>query len=75
MIRLATEVLVRGVTAREVCDFMIECEDDRYHAWWPEGHFKVPHDETRTRHPRERRLFRRDCAEWVVSWIRSCACT
>ncbi len=40
MIRLATEVLVRGVTAIQVCEFMIECDDARYHAWWPEAHFK-----------------------------------
>jgi hypothetical protein len=40
MIRLTTNVLVPGVSAAEVCHFMIYCDDARYHGWWPEAHFR-----------------------------------
>ena len=38
MLTLVSEMTVAGITAREITDFMLECDDARYQAWWPGTH-------------------------------------
>lgn len=38
MLTLESEMTVPGLTGREVADFMLDCDDDRYRAWWPGTH-------------------------------------
>lgn len=38
MLTMQTEVDLRGPSAREVTDFMLECDDTAYAAWWPGTH-------------------------------------
>lgn len=38
MLVLESELTVAGLTAREVTDFMLDCDDARYQAWWPGTH-------------------------------------
>jgi hypothetical protein len=38
MIRLYTHVRVPGLNGREVTDFMLNCDDASYQAWWPGVH-------------------------------------
>ncbi|MCV7079001.1 hypothetical protein [Mycobacterium szulgai] len=40
MLTLESEVAVEGLTGREVTDFMLDCRDDTYQAWWPGTHLE-----------------------------------
>ena len=40
MLILQSQVTVPGVTGREITDFMLDCADDRYQAWWPGTHLE-----------------------------------
>lgn len=35
---LESEMTLTGVHGREITDFMVDCDDDRYQAWWPGTH-------------------------------------
>jgi hypothetical protein len=32
---------VQGLTGREITDFLLNCDDDRYRAWWPGTHLEL----------------------------------
>jgi uncharacterized protein YndB with AHSA1/START domain len=32
---------VNGLTGREITDFLLDCGDDRYQAWWPGTHLEL----------------------------------
>ncbi len=38
MIVMRTEVEVKGVSGRSIHDFMLNCTDEDYQAWWPRTH-------------------------------------
>lgn len=38
MLTLASAMTVPGLTGRELTDFMLDCDDERYQAWWPGTH-------------------------------------
>lgn len=38
MVELRTEVPVKGVTGKEISDFMLNCTDEQYRRWWPGVH-------------------------------------
>ncbi len=40
MIRLQTDICVPGLNSREVTDFMLNCDDASYQAWWPGVHLQ-----------------------------------
>ena len=40
MIRHITKLIVPNATAEQFYDFMINPNNDRYRAWWPEEHLK-----------------------------------
>ncbi len=40
MIRLQTDIQVPGLNSREVTDFMLNCDDASYQAWWPGVHLR-----------------------------------
>lgn len=40
MIRLQTNVRVAGLSGLEVTEFMLNCEDASYQAWWPGVHLQ-----------------------------------
>jgi hypothetical protein len=40
MVRIESGVFVEGITARQVYDFMLDCDDDRYRRWWPGTHLQ-----------------------------------
>ena len=40
MISLTSTVPVTGVTAEQISDFMLNCNDDKYSRWWPGTHFQ-----------------------------------
>ena len=40
MFKLSTKTEVAGIPAKQVYDFMIDCNDEKYHEWWPEEHFR-----------------------------------
>jgi hypothetical protein len=40
MLTLQSKVTVPGVTGLEITDFMLDCADDRYQAWWPGTHLQ-----------------------------------
>lgn len=50
MLTLKTEVPVQGISGKDVSDFMINCTDKDYQAWWPGMHLafhtikRYPHD-------------------------------
>lgn len=41
MLTLETQMTVDGVTGRQITDFLLECDDDRYQAWWPGTHLEL----------------------------------
>jgi hypothetical protein len=41
MIRLQTNIRVPGLNGREVTDFMLNCDDASYQAWWPGVHLQL----------------------------------
>ena len=41
VLTLESEVTVNGLTGREITDFLVECGDDRYQAWWPGTHLQL----------------------------------
>jgi hypothetical protein len=40
MLTLESRVTMPGVTGLQVTDFMLDCADDRYRAWWPGTHLQ-----------------------------------
>jgi hypothetical protein len=38
MLTLESALAVKGLTGREITDFMLDPQDDRYQAWWPGQH-------------------------------------
>jgi polyketide cyclase/dehydrase/lipid transport protein len=40
MLVLESSVLVEGISAQEVTDFLLHPSDDRYRAWWPGTHLQ-----------------------------------
>lgn len=38
MIRLQTDIRIPGLYGREVTDFLLNCDDSSYQAWWPGVH-------------------------------------
>jgi hypothetical protein len=40
MVHLSTVVHVPGLTGREITDFLTNCDDARYQAWWPGVHLQ-----------------------------------
>lgn len=40
MIRLQTNIRIPGLNGREVTDFMLNCDDANYQAWWPGVHLQ-----------------------------------
>jgi len=38
MLMLETELTLGGLTGREITDFLLNPQDDRYRAWWPGTH-------------------------------------
>ncbi len=40
MIKIKSEVTVRGVSGKEIGDFFISCTDDMYRQWWPGTHLQ-----------------------------------
>lgn len=38
MIELRTEVKVKGISGKNVSDFMLNCTDEEYQNWWPGMH-------------------------------------
>ena len=38
MLTLESEMTVQGLTGRDITDFLLDCDDDRYQAWWPGTH-------------------------------------
>lgn len=41
MLTLESLVTVPGLTGREVTDFLLDPDDDRYRAWWPGTHLEL----------------------------------
>lgn len=41
MLTLESEITVNGLTGREVTDFLLDCGDDSYQAWWPGTHLEL----------------------------------
>ncbi|MGZ5390335.1 MAG: hypothetical protein ACXWD3_00370 [Mycobacterium sp.] len=41
MISLESEITVAGLTGRELTDFLLECDDERYRSWWPGTHLEL----------------------------------
>ena len=40
MLTLESEITVDGLTGREATDFLLDCGDDSYQAWWPGTHLE-----------------------------------
>ncbi|PEG33548.1 hypothetical protein CQY20_30165 [Mycolicibacterium agri] len=38
---MESEMTVDGVTGREITDFLLDCDDERYQAWWPGTHLEL----------------------------------
>jgi hypothetical protein len=38
---LKTQLTVSGLTGRQVTDFLLTCDDDRYQEWWPGTHLQL----------------------------------
>ena len=41
MIEIESRVAVPGMTGQEVTDFLLDCTDERYQAWWPGTHLRM----------------------------------
>lgn len=41
MLTLESVMTVDGLTGREITDFLLDCGDDRYQAWWPGTHLEL----------------------------------
>lgn len=39
MITMTTQVSVRNISGKAITDFMLDCTDEAYQAWWKEVHF------------------------------------
>ncbi len=40
MLVFRTEVMVEGLSGKEVTNFMLNCTDEKYQAWWEGTHFE-----------------------------------
>lgn len=40
MIKIQSEIIVSGITSQEIFNFMLNCKDEDYQAWWPGTHLK-----------------------------------
>ena len=41
MLTLESEMTVNGLTGQEITDFLLDCDDDSYQAWWPGTHLEL----------------------------------
>jgi hypothetical protein len=41
MIVMESRVAVPGMTGHQVTDFLLDCTDERYQAWWPGTHLRM----------------------------------
>ncbi|HET6685861.1 MAG TPA: hypothetical protein VFH02_04970 [Jiangellaceae bacterium] len=41
MLRIQTEIVVEGITGRQITDFLLDCTDERYQQWWPAIHLRL----------------------------------
>ncbi len=41
MFSLSTRVYVKGLSGREITDFLSTCDDDSFQRWWPGTHFQL----------------------------------
>ena len=41
MIEIESQVAVPGMTGPQVTDFLLDCTDERYQAWWPGTHLRM----------------------------------
>jgi hypothetical protein len=41
MIKLQSQVHVAGLSSREVVDFLLNCTNEQYRAWWPGMHLQL----------------------------------
>jgi hypothetical protein len=41
MIKIQSQVHVAGLGGREVVDFLLNCTDEQYRAWWPGTHLQL----------------------------------
>jgi hypothetical protein len=48
MLRIRSEIVVEGISGREITDFLLDCTDERYQQWWPGIHLRL-HAVTRGR--------------------------
>lgn len=40
MLNLTTEVFVKGLTGKEITDFLVQCDDGQYQKWWSGVHLQ-----------------------------------
>nr|WP_228768911.1 hypothetical protein [Mycolicibacterium malmesburyense]CRL75797.1 hypothetical protein CPGR_03706 [Mycolicibacterium malmesburyense] len=40
VLTLESQMSVDGLTGGEITDFLLDCDDDRYRAWWPGTHLE-----------------------------------
>lgn len=48
MLNLTTEIFVKGLTGKEITDFLLQCDDRQYQKWWPGVHLQF---HTRKQYP------------------------
>lgn len=41
MLSLESEMTVNGLTGHEITEFLLNCDDARYQAWWPGTHLEL----------------------------------
>lgn len=41
MLTVESEMSVDGLTGRELTDFLLDCDDETYQAWWPGTHLEL----------------------------------
>lgn len=41
MIVIRSQVSLRDVTGREITEFLLDCTDEAYRAWWPGTHLRM----------------------------------
>jgi hypothetical protein len=41
VLTLKSEMTVNGLTGREITDFLLDCDDGIYQAWWPGTHLEL----------------------------------
>jgi hypothetical protein len=41
MLRIRSEIVVEGITGRQITEFLLDCSDERYQQWWPGTHLRL----------------------------------